>query len=191
MLEISSTNEIQEVWKDAAGYEGFYQVSNLGNVKSCERFVKHPRGGNKLLKSKDMRLNNDTHGYKVVSLCKEGRENTIKVHRLVANAFIENVDNKLQVNHINGVKFDNNVFNLEWATPSENLKHAHSTGLKKTSVNNERAVLAFDKLTNELVSNFVSISKASRELNISKCDVSAVLNNRQKTAKGYYFKYKN
>jgi hypothetical protein len=191
MRQNLSINEIQEVWKGAVGYEGFYQVSNLGNVKSCERVVKHARGGNKLLKPKDMRLNSDKYGYKIVCLCKNGEEKTNKVHRLVANTFIENVDNKLQVNHINGIKFDNNVYNLEWATPSENLKHAYSNGLKKTSVNNEKAVLAFDKLTNELVSDFVSISKAARELNISQSDIVGVLKNRQKTAKGYYFKYKN
>jgi hypothetical protein len=182
---------MNEIWKDIIGYEGFYQVSNLGRVKSCERYVKHFKGGNRLLKSKPIKISSDSYGYKIVCLCKNGLEKTLKVHRLVAIAFIDSVENKLQINHIDGIKSNNCVENLEWVNNSENMKHAHLIGLKKTMINNEKAVLVFNKLSNEFIQEYVSIANAARNLNIRRTDISGVLNNRQKSANGYCFKYKN
>ena len=96
-----------EIWKDTE-YEG-YQVSNLGNVRS---------------KKKVLSQTDDKKGYKYAKV--SGKR--LSVHRLVAKAFIPNPLNKEQVNHINHVKYDNNVSNLEWSTQSENLKHAYDSG---------------------------------------------------------------
>ena len=109
---------IEEIWKDVVGFEAHYEISDAGNVRR-----KHT---GRVLKS-------GTHrdGYKMVNLCVKGKFSSCKVHRLVATAFIENPKKKEQVNHINGIKSDNRMGNLEWATRSENTIHAHKTGLIK------------------------------------------------------------
>ena len=110
-----------EIWKDIIGYEGIYQVSNLGNVKSFHN--------SKINNGFVLKPSKSKKGYLIVYLSKNSIMKSIKIHRLVAIAFIENKSNKPQVNHINGNKTDNNVNNLEWVTNSENMLHAYSNGL--------------------------------------------------------------
>ena len=114
-----------EIWKPIKDYEGLYEVSNFGNVRSL-RFDKV-----KLLK-----LNMDRCGYFRCNLYKNATYKTYSVHRLVALAFISNAKNKSQINHIDGNKQNNRVDNLEWCTNSENITHAYKTGLK--SVDGEK-----------------------------------------------------
>lgn len=116
-----------EIWRDVEGYDG-YQVSNLGNVKS----FKHCNKG-RLLKPS---LRN---GYSFVQFGQHGK--CVNIHRLVAETFIPNLLNKPCVNHINGIKSDNRVENLEWCTPSENNLHATQTGLSKSGGDNYQAAL--------------------------------------------------
>lgn len=113
---------MREVWKDIVGYEGLYQVSNLGRVKGLERVVM--RGSNFVpVKEKIMTLRFNQRGYLIAHLTKEGVQKQYMTHRLVAQAFISNPENKPQVNHINEVKDDNRVENLEWVTAKENINH--------------------------------------------------------------------
>lgn len=108
-------NVTEETWKPVKDFEGLYFVSSLGRVLS-KRTIRKPT----LINS----------GYLKVSLKKDGKEYPRTVHRLVAIAFLENPINCKKVNHINGIKTDNRVCNLEWVTPSQNKIHALTTGLK-------------------------------------------------------------
>ena len=109
-----------EIWRDIEGYDDLYQVSNLGRVKSFQ---------NKKLRILKPSL--DSGGYMKVALSKGGASRNHNVHILVAKAFVVNADNKPQVNHLNGDKWDNHFSNLEWVTDSENKHHAYQTGLRK------------------------------------------------------------
>lgn len=114
-----------ELWKDIIDYEGYYQISNLGNVRSVDRFDGvHDRQG-VIMKPKLM-----VNGYLQVGLRKHSARKWFCVHRLVAIHFIENPDNKPQVNHIDGNKLNNTVENLEWVTEKENQNHATRLGLR-------------------------------------------------------------
>lgn len=105
---------------DIRGYEGFYQVNKLGEIKSVR--------GNKILK-----FGKDGKGYCYVNLCINNQHHNYKIHRLVAETFILNPENKPQVNHKNGIKSDNRVENLEWCTASENHLHAYIIGIHKAA----------------------------------------------------------
>ena len=118
-----------EIYKDIKGYKGLYQISSLGKVKSISRIIDN--GFNKrLILDRILKISSDSKGYMYATLYNKSRKH-IKVHRLVAIAFIPNPENKPQINHKNGIKNDNNVFNLEWCTNSENQIHAYKIGLNK------------------------------------------------------------
>lgn len=113
-----------EIWKDISNFKGYYQISNYGRVRSLTRFdgIRERKGQmiKPILKS---------NGYLQVGLRKKGKRKYMGVHRLVAQHFLDNHENKSQVNHIDCNKQNNNVTNLEWVTPRENLIHAHKNGL--------------------------------------------------------------
>lgn len=114
-----------EKWKDIIGYEGMYQVSNLGNIKSLDRLAWNGHAMH-ILKGKLMKSKN--YRYQEILLCKDGKIKKHYIHRLVAAAFIVNENNKPEVNHLDGNKHNNSVNNLEWCTSEENKKHAWANG---------------------------------------------------------------
>lgn len=126
-----------EVWKDIQDYEGYYQVSNLGRVKSLDRYIYNYRGGKALRKGIILKLGDNGKGYLILDLMKEGKRQSVKVHRLVAKAFIPNPNNKPQTNHIDGIKTNNYYMNLEWCTQSENTIHSYKNGLQKIRLGSE------------------------------------------------------
>lgn len=141
---------MQEIYKDIVGYEGLYQVSNLGNVKSFKY------GKQRILKPGVNKC-----GYLNLNLWINSFSKNFKIHRLVAKAFIENIDNKEYVNHINGIKTDNRVENLEWCTASENQLHSYKLGLKiaKKGENANNA-----KLTNKQVLAIRNDNRMQKEI---------------------------
>lgn len=153
---------MEEIWRDIKGYEELYQVSNLGNVKSLKyRKTKYEhllsQGTNK-------------YGYKFVILCKNNKSKNFKVHRLVADAFIDNKCQYELVNHIDGNKQNNIVDNLEWCNYSQNLIHAYNNNLTKPhSPMKSKQVKCIE--TNKI---YKSITEASKDTgfcinNISQC----------------------
>jgi len=123
---------MEEIWVDIIGYEGFYQVSNTGKVRSVDRSIKYSNGKVYVYKGKELSLKYRKDGYYTACLCKNSDEKNLFVHRLIAFAFIPKVDNKPFINHKNGVKTDNRIENLEWCDYSDNNKHAYDTGLNST-----------------------------------------------------------
>ena len=115
-----------EVWKDIEGYDGYYQVSNLGRIKSLPRIdsMNRPVNGS-------ITVIKNSNKYYRCALYKNGKQKSYLIHRLVAIHFVPNIYNKPDVNHKNGVKSDNTAENLEWVTKSENSKHAYDIGLSK------------------------------------------------------------
>jgi len=115
---------ITEVWKNIKGYEGSYQVSNLGRVKSLERAVALKNGSERHLKERILKPSTNRYGYLQALLCNgSGKVKTLLVHRLVCEAFYENPENKPCVNHIDENRTNNVASNLEWCTVKENNNH--------------------------------------------------------------------
>ena len=159
----------KEIWKDIKGYEGLYQVSNLGNVK---------RNNHILYKT--------LRNYLGVKLSKNNIKKFKSIHRLVAETFIPNLENKKQVNHIDGNKLNNCVDNLEWCTASENTKHAFKIGLEKpTKIS---PVIQYD-LNGKKIKEYNSIKEA-KEKNKKCSKISDCCSGKRKTAGGYIWKYK-
>lgn len=122
---------MKEIWADIKKFEGYYQVSSFGRIKSMSRIVKGIHASGHPIKEKILKTSKDNKGYPTVGLLKDGKRYAVKVHRLVALAFIPNNLNKREVNHKNSIRHDNNVENLEWCTRSENILHAYKHGNKK------------------------------------------------------------
>lgn len=139
-------NILNEEWRDVSGYEGYYQVSNLGRVRSCDRIVKLPRG-DRMLRGRILKPALNSHGYLVFSLYRYGKPFQFTAHRLVAIAFLAADCTRDQVNHKNGVKVDNYVENLEWCTSSDNIRHAYAVGLKShKGENHPRSILCEEQV---------------------------------------------
>lgn len=154
----------EEIWKDIKGYEGKYQISNLGKVRNNKSIIKPQK---------------DNIGYMNVILYKDKTRKTKKIHRLVAEAFIENTNNLPEVNHINGNKKDNSASNLEWITHKNNSKHAVEIGLIKT-----KKVLCVE--TNKI---YKSIHEAARDTNTFDGHIIKVCKGERKTTGGFRWKY--
>ena len=139
MEKVKLTRE--EKWKDIEGYEGIYQVSDGGRIRSVDRVVISKNGVKREVKGQLMKQSTSKYGYKVIILRKDGIKKNHRVHRLVAESFINKEKGKTLINHKDGNKRNNRVENLEWCTNSENMKHAFKKDLKQPSNPNKHGLM--------------------------------------------------
>lgn len=163
----------REVWKSVVGYEGIYEISNFGNVRSLPRLIKR-KGGDYFDKGCVLAKSKTTTGYWKVELSVSGKRRSCKVHRLVAAAFINNPDNKPMVNHMDGNPLNNHVDNLEWCTQSENMRHAYDNGLRKCGLIEHKD----DILYYYEVDKSVSIKELADKYQCSQKSISGLLKER-------------
>lgn len=188
----SIKNIVGERWKDVVGFEGLYQVSNKGRVKSLINYFKSV--GIRILKQ-----GLDMYGYPQVVLTKDGKKYPKKPHRLVAVAFIPNTENKPHINHKKGVKTDNRDSELEWVTPKENTVHSFKVlgrvgvGYNKGKVGelnwNSKKVNQIDLKSGEVINTFYGAAEASRILNISRRCIGRAASGGRLTYMGYKWEY--
>ena len=190
-----------EIWKDIKGYEGIYQVSNMGRVKSLDRLDNKGRKTHGHI----LKVKHDGGGYCQVALSKNGKQIYPKVHRLVALHFIPNVDNKPQINHKDEDKENNAADNLEWVTSKENANYGTrnircyqnrdyaaignkiSKSLRDTG--KCRAVVQYDLSMNK-IAEYETITDVGRALHILPSGIGNVVRGTCPTYKGYIWKYK-
>lgn len=167
-----------EIWKDIEGYDGLYQVSNLGRIKSIKN--------NTILKT---RLN--CCGYPYVNLYKNNVRKTKTVHRIVGENLIKNLKELSCINHIDGNKENNNISNLEWCTRSENIKHAYKNGLHKINKHNEKKVKQIDVENGIILNVFDSVRQIEKTLGFSSTNISKCCRKEKNhnTAYGYKWEY--
>ena len=180
-------NAKEEIWRDIKNYEGLYQVSNKGRVKSLERIIIRKNGRKFSVKGRILNPSLDHYGYLQVALSNEsGKKKTFKVHRLVCEAFHENPVNKPCVNHIDENKANNTVSNLEWCTIAENNNHGtHNTRMAKTK---SKPVGQYTR-EGMLIKVWQSTIEVQRQLGFRNSHISAVARGEEKTAYGYVWKY--
>lgn len=178
--------DIKKEWKEIKGYEGKYIISNHGEIISLPRY-KQNNSKQQYVEPKEIsKYINKINGYVYVYLCNDGKEKNIRLHRLVAETFIPNPNNKTQINHKDGNKLNNNVSNLEWCTASENLMHAYKLGLANN--NNQKKKVAQYSLDNEFIKEFDSLTEASKESGISLTKISECVNGKRKRKDKYIWK---
>lgn len=167
-----------EEWKPIEGYEGMYEVSNKGKIKSLARDY-----NNRTLHDRIMKQYVGKTGYFCIRLCKNGKTKLFKVHRLIAEAFIDNPNKLPFINHLDGNKLNNSISNLEWCSPSRNIKHAYLTGLRRT-----QSVFQLD-VEGKVLKMWGSISEASEKTGVDISKICSCCRGGQKTAGGYVWKY--
>ncbi len=192
----------EEIWKPVRGFDGFYEVSSLGRVRSIDRIV---RQGNKFnrLGGKILNPTPDRYGYLCCTLSCNGYRKQAKVHRMVAEAFIPNPYSKPEIDHINTIHTDNRVDNLRWATHKENntnpitanhrQKSINSKSVqsqrmkslkKKSSIKAPKEVYQYS-LSGTYLRTFESISEAARKIGVTHVSIIYAMNNPKRSAAGY------
>lgn len=185
---------IDEIWKPIKNYECLYEVSNLGRVRSLDKYVNY-RYGNREVKGKILKPSLNGWGYPSISLSKNGITKSTRIHKLVAEHFLVKVKNKNCINHIDGNKENNYIDNLEWCNHKENTKHAMDNGLinfnqlaKSNGEKCSKIIKQYDKEM-KFINEYISTQEASKVLNIAEPNISACACGKRKSAGGYIWVY--
>ena len=179
-----------EVWKKHPLYNGIYLVSNTGKIKSVNQMIPCKSGATRIHKGRELRQYKNERGYLCVVLSIDKKAKIKKVHRLVAETFISNPENKPQVNHIDCDKTNNNLSNLEWCTNSENMIHAYKNGLRandnraRTNEHRKQRVYCI-----ELNKTYESIKQAAEELGLYSSNICLCCKNNTRKTGNYHFRY--
>jgi hypothetical protein len=173
--------EEREIWENIEGFEGLYQVSNMGRVRSLDREDAQGRGWKGRMLSSKLRKN----GYREVIICRDGKRKYMLVHRLVAEAFLSNQDNLPQVNHKDEDKGNNRVENLEWCDSKYNNNYGNH--IKRVAEAREKPIYVVTNSGHRYY--FSGVSKAARLLGLHYQNITACLHGRQKTCHGYTFEW--
>ena len=155
------------IWKPISEFDGFYEISGKGDVRSVERKIELPNKVKRLIKARLLKVRQNNDGYSEVRLSKGGKTYTRFIHRLVAQEFIPNPYNLPEVNHISGVKSNNAPSNLEWATHAQNVQHSYNTGLNSNQKGKHN--FAVGVIDNQIGKEFSNIKDwcAARGINYS------------------------
>lgn len=174
---------MEEIWKDIPDFEGYYQASNLGRVRSVDRYVKYKDTNDVALRrGKILSPKTSNKGYLEVTLMKEGKYYYKRVHQLIASAFLPNPNGYKSINHINEIKTDNRVSNLEWCTVKYN----------KEAYTQSRITIFQYTLQGKLLKIWHSITKAAENIGMDKTGIQHCCNgNKLKTYGGYIWSYKS
>lgn len=170
------------------GYEEIYKVSNCGDIKSADRTVIQIDGKVRKFFGKNLKPSPSSE-YLAVSLCKNGKQKTLRIHRIVAEAFLPNPENKPEVNHKDGNKFNNNINNLEWCSKLENNQHARKNNLID-SKKLRKPISQFSK-DGIFLNTFDSQREAAIFTKICYRQINCCLKNKQPSAGGFVWKYNN
>ena len=181
-----------EIWKPISGYEGFYEVSNLGRIRSLERIVECSDGRKRKIKDRTLKGSSYSGGYSGVTLHKDGCAKSVNIHLIVAEAFVPNPLEKEEVNHKDENPSNNHASNLEWVTHKENINYSTRTERARKAIVEAqgRAVRQLSR-DGELVAEYESLSEACNATGTHVSNITKCAKGIYKTAGGYIWKYKN
>ena len=192
MVHTEGENNRIEIWKDYKDYEGLYQASNLGRMRSLDRWVKSKSGSVRLCKGKILKLCTDKYGYLNVGLWKNNKVKTYLVHRIIAETFLPNSDNLPCVNHKDENKLNNNAENLEWCSSSYNINFGtrnEKVAEKNTNGKQCKPILQYT-LDGKFVREWKSAKQAEREGGFNQSHITHCCIGERKKHHNFIWKYK-
>lgn len=194
---------MNEIWKPIKGYEGYYEASNLGNIRSVDRVILSTANilhteHKQLRRGRVLKQGNGRKGYKIVVLQRDGQKRTMYTHRIIAMTFVENPYNKPCIDHINGICTDNRAENLRWCTQKENINNPNTVyknldTLKQNALTNCKAktILQLDKDSLEVIQEISPKSSYFKDMGYVRAYITSACRNRKKNAYGYKWAFKD